>query len=167
MRIAPALLLLAASVSPALAQHEPVIVIPGKAGVPVLMNGVDISWSVVEGDFGLDRPIGMTPTVVYRPLLISLPAYLPPGPSGPGYFPRTGRKPGYGRLEVIPPPNRPLPPPAPSYYRSWSSESAPGPVTDYTPYNVPAWVDVYAGAGWWGRRGRHPGGGPGSGHGNK
>ena len=165
MRIVPALLLLAATASPALAQHEATIVIPGKPGVPVLVNGVDVSFSVIEGDFGLDRPIGMTPTIVYRPLLISAPAYVP-GPAGPGYFPRTGRKPGYGRLEVIPPPNRPLPAPAPTYYRSWTSESSPGPVTDYTPYNMPS-VDVYAGAGWWGRRGRHHGGTPGPGHGDK
>lgn len=165
MRIVPALLLLAASATPALAQHEATIVIPGKPGVPVLMNGVDVSWSVIEGDFGLDRPIGMTPTVVYRPLLISAPAYVPAGPAGPGYFPRSGRRPGYGRLEVVPPPNRPLPPPAPTYYRSWTSESASGPVTDYTPYNMPS-VDVYTG--WGGRRGRHhPGGAPGSGNGGK
>lgn len=164
MRFVPALFVLAVTVSPALAQHEPLIVIPGKPGVPVMMNGVDVSWSVIEGDFGLDRPIGMTPTVIYRPLLISVPYYAPAGHSGPGYFPRTGRRPGYGRLEVVPPPNRPLPPPAPTYYRSWSSESDSGPVTDYAPFNMPS-VGVFTGPGRWGRRGGHQGGTQGSGNG--
>jgi len=57
--------------------------------------------------------------------------------SVPGYFPRDNRKPGYGRLEIVPPPSAPKPPPAPSYFRSWSSQSAPGPVTDYPPYLAP------------------------------
>jgi hypothetical protein len=33
--------------------------------------------------------------------------------------------PGYGRLEIVPPPNRPLPRPAQSYSRSWRMESPP------------------------------------------
>ena len=61
------------------------------------------------------------------------PNYLP-RPSGPGYFPSTGQRPGYGRLEVNPPPNRPLPPPAPTYFRGWSSQSSPGPTTEYAPF---------------------------------
>jgi hypothetical protein len=118
--------------SPAFAQREPEIVIPGHPGVPVMINGIDASWGVVEGEFGLDRPGLMTPTVIYRPLQVSVPYS-----SGPAYFPRDGRKPGYGRLEIIPPPNAPKPRPAPSYFRSWSSQSAPGPVTDYAPYPTP------------------------------
>lgn len=132
MRFVQVALLLAVMTSPALAQREPEIVIPGKAGVPVYINGVDASWSVVEGEFGLDRPGLVTPTIIYRPpLAVSLPA------SVPDYYPKSGRKPGYGRLEVIPPANRPIPPPAPTYYRSWSSESAPSPATQYTPYDLP------------------------------
>ena len=38
----------------------PVFVIPGKPGVPVIINGYDASYSVVEGDWGLDRPSGAT-----------------------------------------------------------------------------------------------------------
>jgi hypothetical protein len=131
MRLVHAALLLAVSASPAFAQREPVIVIPGKAGVPVYINGVDASWAVVEGEFGLDRPGAMTPTVVYRPLVVSVPYAVP------SYYPADDRRPGYGRLEIAPPPNRALPPPAPSYFHSWSSQSAPGAVTEYAPVNAP------------------------------
>ena len=131
MRFAYAALLLAVSASPALAQRGPVIVIPGKPGVPVYINGIDASWGVVEGEFGLDRPGMVTPTVIYRPIVVSLPSNVP------GYHPTTGQRPGYGRLEIVPPPDRVLPPPAPPYYRSWSSGSAPGPVTEYPLYAPP------------------------------
>jgi hypothetical protein len=149
MRLAGTALLLVAAASPALAQRAPEIVIPGKAGVPVYINGIDASYGIVEGEFGLDRPGLMAPTVVYRPLLISNPTYIP------GYYPKNGQRPGYGRLEIIPPPNRPLPPPAPTYYRSWSSSSGMGPVTIMPPnYQMPN-LDVYAG---WGGGRRHRGG---------
>ena len=135
MRPVPAILLAAFIASPALAQRAPEIVVPGKAGVPVYINGIDASWGVVEGDFGLDRPGLVTPTVVWRPLLVDLPSRVPPG-----YHPATGKRPGYGRLEIVPPPDRPLPPPAPTYYRSWSSGSGSAPVTEYAPYYGPAAV---------------------------
>ena len=131
MRFLHAALMLVISASPAFAQREPEIVIPGRPGVPVMINGVDASWGVVVGEFGLDRPGLLAPTVIYRPLLISVPQFVP------GYYPSTGRRPGYGRLEVVPPPGTPKPPPAPTYYRSWSSQSAPGPVTDYPSYPMP------------------------------
>ncbi len=142
MRILTAALLLTLGGSPALAQRVPTIVIPGRADVPVIINGVDASWSVVEGDYGLDRPIGMAPTVIYRPYAVVVPG---PGPAiprrrqalGPAYFPSNGERPGYGRLEVEPPANRPLPPPAESFSQSWSSQSAPGPVTQYPPFAAP------------------------------
>jgi hypothetical protein len=131
MRFVDAALVLAVMTSPALAQREPEIVIPGRPDVPVIINGVNASWGVVVGEFGLDRPGVMAPIVIYQPLLVSVPNALP------SYFPKTGKKPGYGRLEINPPPDRPLPPPAPTYYRNWSSQSAPGPVTDYPAYPVP------------------------------
>jgi hypothetical protein len=127
----PVALLFAVIATPAFAQREPEIVIPGKPGVPVMINGIEASWGVVEGEFGLDRPGAVAPTVIYRPLQVSVPY------SEPGYFPRSDRKPGYGRLEIVPPPNAPKPPPAPSYFRSWSSQSSSGPVTDYAPYPAP------------------------------
>jgi hypothetical protein len=83
------------------------------------------------GEFGLDRPGEMAPVVIYQPLLVSTPYYVP------SYFPKDGKKPGYGRLEINPPPNRPLPPPAPTYYRSWSSQSGAGAVTEYSDYPMP------------------------------
>ncbi len=125
MRFLYAALLLAVSCCSALAQREPEIVIPGKPGVPVYINGIDASWGIVEGEFGLDRPNQVNPTVVYRPYLAALPYEVP------SYFPAEGRRPGYGRLEIAPPPNRRLPAPGPKYHRFWSSESAPGPVTQY------------------------------------
>jgi hypothetical protein len=136
MRLVHAALVLAASISPALAQRGPVIVIPGRPDVPVLLNGVDISWSVVEGDFGLARPGLVTPTVIYRPPPVIVPFYAPSA-YGPGYYPKDNKKPGYGRLEIVPPANRPLPPPAPSYRRSWSSSSAP------TPPDYPSYTPTY------------------------
>jgi hypothetical protein len=159
MRLVGSALLLMVTAAPALAQPVPEIVIPGKPGVPVYINGIDASYGIVESDFGLDRPGYMTPTVVYRPLLVSNPE-----PYVPGYYPKNGKRPGYGRLEINPPPNRPLPPPAPTYYRSWSSSSGNSePVTIMPPnYPMPN-VDVWAG---WGRGRRRHGGGHG-GHGGK
>jgi hypothetical protein len=141
MRLVHAALVLAVSASPALAQRAPVIVVPGRLDVPVIMNGVDVSYAVIEGEFGLSRPNMVNPTVIYRPFVIPLvygPDVEPTKDSaGRGYFPSTGRRPGYGRLEILPPPDRKLPPPAPTFYRSWSSQSGAGPVTDYAPAPYP------------------------------
>jgi hypothetical protein len=148
MRVFSVALLLALGVAPALAQRAPNIVIPGRPGVPVIINGVDASWGVVEGEFGLDRPGATAPVVVYRPFVVDEPVTVP------AFFPRSGVKPGYGRLEITPPPG-PRPPPAPTYYRSWTSESAPGPVTDYAPFPMPqVVVDPWIGSR---RHGRGPG----------
>src|ERR1700744_5237598 len=124
MRFAYAILLMAVTASPAFAQRAPQIVIPGKPGVPVYINGIDASWGIVEGQFGLDWPNQGAPTVIWRPYINGVPY----GP--PGYSPADDRRPGYGRLEIAPPANRRLPPPAPTFYRYWSSESAPTPATD-------------------------------------
>ena len=42
--------------APAHAQTGPVIAIPGKAGVPVIINGVIADGAVIWGDWGLARP---------------------------------------------------------------------------------------------------------------
>ena len=131
MRLFYAALLSAVTTSAAFAQRGPEIVVPGKPGVPVIIDGVDASWGIIEGDFGLDRPNEAAPVVIYRPYLIAIPFGVR------GYYPADGRAPGYGRLEIIPPPNRRLPPPAPRYFRDWSSESDPGPVTQYPDYPAP------------------------------
>jgi hypothetical protein len=117
--------------SPAAADNEPVIVVPGRPGVPVMMYGVDVSGAVIEGEWGLNRPGVVAPTVIMR--------YWPHGLYGsPGaYFPATGHRPRYGRLEVIPPPNRRLPTPAEPFHRDWSIQSAPGPATQPVPYDSP------------------------------
>lgn len=106
------------------ADHEPVIAIPGNPYVPVIINGVDASWAVVEGDWGLYRPKTTAPTVYGG----TVPFYeAPPG----GYYPKTGRRPRYGRLEVVPRQIRRAHPQ--SYHRSWSTDSGGG----YPPYNPP------------------------------
>jgi hypothetical protein len=122
-----------AAADSAAAQTEPVIVVPGRPGVPVMMNGVDVSGAIIEGEFGLNRPdSGYPRTVIMR--------YWPPDHyRNPGpYFPATGHKPQYGRREVIPPPDRQMPVPAKRYYRDWMIESAPGPVSAPAPYDPAA-----------------------------
>src|SRR5262245_44643920 len=99
------------------------VVIPGKRGVPVIIHGLDASWCVVEGELGLDRPGQVTPTIIDCPPVLYAPVFRAPrhraghhrGRSGHrtarvgGYFPESGRQPGYGRREVEPPRDRPLP----------------------------------------------------------
>jgi hypothetical protein len=105
------------------ADHAPVFVIPGRPGTPVVINGFDASYTVVEGDWGLTRPGFMPPRIVSGPLIA-------PAPFHTGhYFPAFGQRPGYGRREVEPPPNRRLPRPAPAYHREWSASSDPAPAT--------------------------------------
>ena len=118
---------LAITASCAFAQRAPVIVVPGRPDVSVYINGVDATWGIVEGEFGLDRPNMVTQTVIWRPY--------PPTIAFPtrGYYPAEGRRPRLGRLEINPPPNRVLPPPAPRFSRSWGIQSAPNPATEYTP----------------------------------
>lgn len=112
------------------ADHQPVIVVPGRLDVPVIIDGIDARGAVVTGDWGLYRP-GSAPTVEPGPFLIPMP------PPVRGYFPMTGRPPRYGRLEVEPGPARRLPVPAQSFYRSWSSDSWPLAVTAYPPVDPP------------------------------
>jgi hypothetical protein len=130
MRIFGAAVLLICSAVTASADHASAIVVPGKPGVPVVLNGVDASWAIVEGDWGLYRPHA-APSAIYGPLL------LPMQPYRDGYYPGTGRRPGYGRLERDPGPGYPPPQPAPTYRRSWTSQSDPGPVTEYAPFEPP------------------------------
>lgn len=114
------------------ADSGPVIVIPGRHGLPVIINGFDATGAIVEGDFGLYSPHMVNPTIIAAPVFIPPPPYR----AGydqyydqGGYFPALGRQPGYGRREIEPPPDRRLPPPAPSFHRSWSSHSDPLPAS--------------------------------------
>ena len=63
MRFGAALAFLVAMTSQALADGGFEIVIPGRPGVPVIINGVDASYAVVEGDWGLEKRLQPQPTV--------------------------------------------------------------------------------------------------------
>lgn len=116
----------------ACADHAPVRVIPGRPGVPVVINGYDASYAIVEGDWGLSRPGHVPQAIISVPLIAPAPPYR----TGP-YFPSGGGRPGYGRREVEPPPGRQLPPPAPSHYREWGTQSPALPATLDPPAEPP------------------------------
>ena len=124
------------------ADTEPVIVVPGRLGVPIIVDGQDVRGAVIEGDWGLAR--GHTGLTIIRPR----------GPIYQGYagrsmfratwprvghfFPGTGVQPRVGGEEVIPPANRRLPPKAESLERSYKSESMPLPANNELPlYPMP------------------------------
>jgi hypothetical protein len=134
MRAVRALLLLIGTtlpaLSPASANDGFSIVIPGRAGVPIIINGVDASWAVVESDWGLAKNVHIQPTV-YGGRVVDL------GPPVGHYYPSAGHMPGYGRLEIQPPANRKLPQPAQSYHKSWSVQSAQQPAQSDVPYYPP------------------------------
>jgi len=98
------------------------IVVPGRPGVPIIINGIDASYSVVEGVWGLGKNVQVQPTI-YGGRYV---AERQPEDVG-HYYPTLGLRPGYGRLEVEPPANRKLPKPAESYHQSWGAQSAPLP----------------------------------------
>ena len=103
----------------------PVIVIPSRPGVPVVINGRDASYAVVEGDWGLSRPGAVPVTVIGGSPILPNPVYTRRN----SYHPKYGRAPERGRNEVEPPADRALPDPAESFSRSWSTSS------DVTPAN--------------------------------
>ena len=112
---------------PALADHQPVIAVPGNWQVPVIVDGFPAGGAMITGDWGLYAPGRVTPEIIG-------PAFEPISYER-GYYPRTGKRPRYGRQEVFLP--RRLPPPAPSFYRAWSTESGRAPVTEYPPFDPP------------------------------
>jgi hypothetical protein len=141
--------------------NAPVIVVPGKRGVPVIINGRDASWAIVEGDWGLYRPGAVPVTVIYPHRWYELPPktaanelcrcrravihrrrtkvmhhssgerYIPVAQRH--YFPGGATKPVLGRLEIAP---TTPPKPATAIFRSWSTESAPLPATVEAPPQV-------------------------------
>ena len=102
-------------------------VIPGRPGVPVIINGIDASYAVVEGNFGLGKGIHVEPTI-YGGRRID------PVPHVGHYYPTLGQTPRYGRSEMEPPANRELPQPGESFHQSWSTQ--PPPLSD-VPENPP------------------------------
>jgi hypothetical protein len=117
--------------TPARADHQPALVVPGRPDVPVVIDGYDASWAVVEGDWGLYRPGHLTPAVIYP--------YLPSNDHWHtrGYYPFTGKRPRSGRHEIIPPANRRLPPRAESFHRYWSNDAPPVPAQMEYPLFAP------------------------------
>jgi hypothetical protein len=129
MRERIALAILIAATSAAFADSGPVIVVPGRPGVPVIINGIDASYAVVEGDWGLGKGVHVQPTIYGG-------RYVDVAPDVGHYYPSAGHEPGYGRLEIEPPANRKLPQPAESFHQSWSAQSAPQPAPE-VPLNPP------------------------------
>jgi hypothetical protein len=127
MRAGLALAILIGTTLTALADSGPVIVIPGRPGLPVIINGVDASWAVVEGDWGLAKGVHVQPTVYGGRVLEAEP------PVG-HYYPSSGHLPGYGRLEILPRDNGK---PAESYHQTWSAQSAPQPVAPQAQPDIP------------------------------
>ncbi len=121
MRLRLALAMFLATAQAAFAQGFEVVV-PNRPDVPIVVNGIDVSYAVLEGDFGLGKGVNNQPTIYGgRPV--------PPEPPVGHYYPSLGLKPAYGRLEIEPPANRKLPKPAESYHESWHAQSAPLPAT--------------------------------------
>jgi hypothetical protein len=113
---------------PARAQTGPVIVIPGKAGVPVTINGVIADGAIVYGDWGLARP-GHGELVIEGPVAFAAPW------DSRAYYPATGYVPTRGRQEIELRHHRPRPT---SFRRDWSVESNfSQPVTEYPPFEPP------------------------------
>lgn len=130
MRAALALAILIGTTLTAFADSGPVIVIPGRPGVPIIINGVDVSYAVLEGDWGLARSVHVQPTIYGG-------RYVDPDPRVAHYYPSAGHTPGYGRLEIEPPANRKLPPRAESFHQSWSAQSSPTPAQSDVPSYPP------------------------------
>jgi hypothetical protein len=104
----------------------PVFVIPSRPGIPVVINGVDASYAVVEGDWGLARPGAVPVTVIGGSPLLPNAVYSRRNP----YHPRYGRAPQRGRQEIEPAADRALPDSAESFSRSWSTSSDVTPASD-------------------------------------
>jgi hypothetical protein len=130
MRFATALAILLGTTSASFAAGFD-LVIPMRPGVPVIINGVDVSYAVVEGDFGLGKSAHRQPTIYGG-------HYVDSEPYVGHYYPSLGSQPGYGRMEIEPPANRKLPQPAESYHESWGAQSVMQPAQPEVPMNPPA-----------------------------
>lgn len=134
MRKALSLGFLIGSVLPAFADGAVQIVVPNRPHVPIIINGIDASYAVIESDYGLARGVKIQPTI-YGGRLVD------PEPYVGHYYPSNGTTPRYGRLEIEPPRRRPQQ--AESYYRSWGAQSPsldnriPPPIMETAPDNGP------------------------------
>jgi len=124
--------------APARADSGPVIVIPSRPGIPVIINGRDASYAVVEGDWGLFRPGAVPVTVTGGSPVLPNEVYRRRN----SYIPKYGRAPERGRYEVEPPADRALPEPAESFSREWSTSSdTAAPVTITDPATFPNYMN--------------------------
>lgn len=124
-----ALLVAFCGIDAARAQMGPVLVVPGRPDVPVIINGVVANGAVVYGDWGLGRP-------GHGDIIIEGPAGYATAYGSPGYFPATGYQPRYGRDEILPPPR---PRADTTFQRDWYTRSDTSqPVTQYPPFETPA-----------------------------
>ena len=136
------------------ADHAPAIAIPGKRGVPVIINGQDATGAVVIGDWGLYRPGHVAPTIIrrqpwprlgtrhYRRPSVAVRHYRRKRVYAPRrqvrrvivrsgarhFFPGGTAPPKLGRLESDVKDSAP-PVPAESFSRSWSAGSSSAPAT--------------------------------------
>jgi hypothetical protein len=131
MRIGVTVALFIATTTSALAGGGFEIVIPGRPGVPVIINGIDASYAVVEGDWGLGKGTHVQPTIYGG-------RYVDSEPYVGHYYPSLGSQPGYGRMEIEPPANRKLPKPAESYHDYWGAQSMMQPPQPEVPMDPPA-----------------------------
>ncbi len=115
---------------PARADHAPTLVVPGRTPAPIIVNGEDVGWTVIEGDWGLYRPGHVSPVVYGYPAPIYVPA-------AGGCYPVTGRPPRYGRLEGRMRGTRRGSAPAEPYFRSWSADSLAAPAHYYPTFDPP------------------------------
>jgi hypothetical protein len=87
MRAGLALAIWIGTTLPALAGGGFDIVIPGRPGVPIIINGIDASYAVIEGEWGLGRGEQVQPTIYGG-------RYVDFGPRVGHYYPSAGRVPG-------------------------------------------------------------------------
>jgi hypothetical protein len=103
------------------ADNAPAFVLPDRFGRPAIVDGVDVTYAVIEGDWGLYRP-GHGRVVVYD----AAPALYP---RSQGYFPAMGHRPTRGRLEIEPRRAGAQIRPAEPYFRAWSTQSGSAPAS--------------------------------------
>ena len=129
------------------------VVIPGRPDVPVIVNpyGFDASYTVIEMEFGLNKPAQNNTQIIVGP----------PGEAGSGfeaprrfYFPHAENAPAYGRLEAPPRPGGRVTQTPQSYNRSWGAASDPLPASTDPAYPMTIEPYVGVGGGPWGPRDR-------------
>jgi hypothetical protein len=117
----------------------PVIVVPSRPGIPVVINGRDASYAVVYGDWGLARPGHVPLTVIGSQPIRPNSVY----EQRNRYIPRYGHAPPRGRNEIEPPGVAGAEPA--EFSRNWSASSdmnAPASIVDPETYYRPDAVVV-------------------------